>query len=132
MRVAIRVGRLLLNFVVFSKTLRQKPVAVQCDAAASCGTDGGGAQDRGVDAAAGGGDGAERGAGRVLWDMPHVWGEGDGRWTGVPGNGQLVSHELLHLLLVWTSVAGQGLLQRTRKGVLRGGLYGEQSKLACL
>lgn len=43
-------------------------------------------------------------------DLSDVRREGDGCGTGVSGDGQLVPHELLHLLFLWTRVAGKGVL----------------------
>lgn len=54
--------------------------------------------------------------------LSHVWGQGDGCGPGMPGHGQLVPHQLLHLLLMWPGTEGQGLLQRARQSVLRGRL----------
>lgn len=51
-------------------------------------------------------------------------GEGDGSWSGMPGDGQSLSHQLLHLLLVRTGVEGKGFLQRSRTSLLRRRLFG--------
>lgn len=51
-------------------------------------------------------------------------GEGDGSGAGMPGDGQPLSHQLLHLLLVRAGVEGKGLLQRSRASLLRGRLLG--------
>lgn len=57
--------------------------------------------------------------------LSHLWREGKGRRSGLPGHGQSLPHQLLHLLLLRTCAARQSVLQRAWACLLRGGLHGE-------
>lgn len=57
--------------------------------------------------------------------LSHLRREGKGRRPGLSGHGQSLPHQLLHLLLLRTCAARQGVLQCARACLLRGGLHGE-------
>lgn len=59
--------------------------------------------------------------------LPHMWGKGDRGRAGLPGHGQPVPHELLHLLFMWASTAWKGILQCPWTCLLWGGLPGKNS-----
>ena len=54
-----------------------------------------------------------------------VQAEGERDWERVPGHEQAVPHRVLCLLLLRPDAPRQGLLQRQRQDLLRGGLHGE-------
>lgn len=82
-------------------------------------------ENRRINANARRGNGEKRRAGRIFWHLSDVQGESDRRQSGMPGDGQSLSYELLYLLLVRSSFAWKGFLQCQWTRLLWGRLSGE-------
>lgn len=91
-------------FSVFRKrqTIGQNIASLQRDSSTSGWSNLGRAQNRRAHQTVGRGDGTQRGARRILWHMSHLRRQSNGRRPGMSGNGQSVSHELFHMLFVWS------------------------------
>lgn len=61
----------------------------------------------------------------ICRNLSHMWYWCDGCWTGMSGHGQSLSHQLLHLLLLWPSIEGQSILQCAWESVLWRRLLGQ-------